>query len=365
MRDIRRYASLWMSTLLLLLTACSSDGDAGSQEPPVLTIYVYAPEHPLLIRAADISASAAESAIHSLQIWVFEAGTDHLVGYLAPSNLPTEEGVVYRMKVSKHFADAVTRPNVDVFVVANTESVGLSLSETTTHTALEEAVIGNAYFPPSKEVPGTGLPMSGVLRNQHVVGDNPILRLADMAKVQLTRAVSKVRFAFSQAGGDVLSIQKIQIDGNMIPEEEYLFLGTDGKNYHVGSSYVIAPIDLITTAINPVNACDNPAVYNYTSQGAQEYEDLIDQGVTAGHLTQSGPYYFRETDKKISGVITYTAGTAEERNVPFSTTVSGSFSRNHSWIVYAYYEGLSGMQIVTVDVTPWEETSDSHSVFNW
>ena len=133
----------------------------------------------------------------------------------------------------------------------------------------------------------------------------------------------------------------------------------------MGSSYVTDPIDLITPPIYPVNACDNPAVYNYTSQGAQEYEDLIDQGVTAGHLTQSGPYYFRETDKKISGVITYTAGTAEERNVPFSTTVTGSFSRNHSWIVYAYYEGLSGMQIVTVDVTPWEETSDSHSVFNW
>ena len=62
--------------------------------------------------------------------------------------------------------------------------------------------------------------------------------------------------------------------------------------------YLITTTTATPTPIYPVNVCDNPAVYNYTSQGAQEYEDLIDQGVTAGHLTQSGPYYFRETDKK-------------------------------------------------------------------
>ena len=357
-----------MSTLLLLLTACSSDGDTGSTESPVLTIYVFAPEHPLLIRAADINASVEESAIHSLQIWVFETGTNHLVGYLAPSDLPTEEGVVYRMEVSKHFADAVTRPNVDVFVVANTASVGLTLTGLTTRSELEDAVIGNAYFSPSTVIPETGLPMSGVLRNQPVVGDSPILRIGDygdMAKVQLTRAVSKVRFVFSQTTGEALSIQNIRIDGNMIPQEEYLFLGTDGKNYHVGSSYKAGITDLLSSPLTPINGCENPTAYNYTSQGAQAYETLIDQGVSEGELTQGGPYYFRETDKKISGSITYKVGNEEVKSVPFSTTAAGSFSRNHSWIVYAYYEGLSGMQIITVDVTPWEEKDDSHTIYNW
>jgi hypothetical protein len=82
----------------------------------------------------------------------------------------------------------------------------------------------------------------------------------------------------------------------------------------------------------------------------------------------AGPFYFKESDQKLSGMISYTPpGETESKDKPYSMAndANSSFSRNHSWIVYAYYEGLSGMQVIVVDVTPWEEKDENHSVYNW
>ena len=78
-----------------------------------------------------------------------------------------------------------------------------------------------------------------------------------------------------------------------------------------------------------------------------------------------GPYYLRETDKQLSGVITYQKGVAAEQKVRFEMKAPGDFSRNHTWIVYAYY-GVDGMQVVTVYTQNWTEvTSESRDVYNW
>ena len=95
---------------------------------------------------------------------------------------------------------------------------------------------------------------------------------------------------------------------------------------------------------------------------------FINNAVNAAQpqLSQVGPYYLRESDKKLEGTIYYTVeGIAEPMEAKFHMRENGDFERNHSWIVYAYYEGLSGMQVVTVDVTPWEERGGDHTVYNW
>ena len=44
---------------------------------------------------------------------------------------------------------------------------------------------------------------------------------------------------------------------------------------------------------------------------------------------------------------------------------AGDFSRNHTWIIYAYY-GVDGMKVVTVYSQNWTEvSSESHDVYNW
>ena len=83
-----------------------------------------------------------------------------------------------------------------------------------------------------------------------------------------------------------------------------------------------------------------------------------------------GPYYLRETDKKLSGVLTYQidqiGSSTTDRKARFEMKTEGDFSRNHTWIVYAYY-GVDGMKVVSVYSQEWNEvkTEDVHSWYNW
>ena len=386
MKEAIRHINRWwlVSLLLVLLTACSDSDSEGGNSPdkpssadPVLTFYVYAPERPMITRAADdVAANTYENAIYNLQIWVFETGTNELVGYLKPDTYPTDDvtGTVYQMTVSKHFANASPKPNVDVYVVANANAAGLSSwGENTSREELEEAKIGSDYFgvgSPVTNITTKGLPMSGVLRNQSIIGSEPVLTIGPeqtMAKVRLLRAVSKVRFVFSRKTGvSPVTITNITIDGNMIPTEEYVFL-EDNKTYHIGQTYETLAATLLKKATGEIKYCDNPADYVYTDQTSQAYETLIDNGVSEEKLTQAGPYYFKESDKKISGMITYKVGNALPQNIPFYMSVEDinkRFVRNHSWIVYAYYNGSSGEPIITVWVDTNWQTGDYFVIEN-
>ena len=373
----------------LLLVACSNDGDSPEQTQPVINIYVYSSDHPVMTRGDignvdPIDNSLNESLITSLQIWVFEHGTGNPVSYYEPTtvdNLNNGEGATYQLAVSDAFSKADPKPYVDVYVVANAASCGLSsLDKNTQRATLEAAKIGTSYFGLTSlttEVPSDGLPMSGVLRDVAVTGMAPVFKISS---VKLTRAVSKLRFIFSRDVGDPVKITGIKLGVDLednkiplIPTEEYLFLKADNSLYHIGDSYV-TPVDggtellpndspLKTTGIN---SNEDPLKYTYQpGQNAQDYENLIATGLSENKLSGVGPYYLRESDKQLSGVITYQKGVAEEQKVKFEMKAAGDFSRNHTWIVYAYY-GVDGMQVVTVYTKKWTEvTSESHDVYNW
>lgn len=399
---------------MLLLTACSSsykDEEQGGEQPPtVITFYVYASEKPIPTRAdADklIEALEAENEIHSFQIWVFThdvvEGIPRLVGYLEPSDKPTDEGTVYQMVVSQEFANAATKPKVDVFVLANAASVGLTFDENTTKDELEAAVIGEVYFgvnPPCSTIDSDkGLPMSGVLLDRPVVGDNPVLRIgtdsySGMDKVLLQRAVSKVRFVFCQQDGlpedSKLKITGITLNGVDVnnanapcgfPKQEFLFLTNDGNDYHIvdGESPYITDVTILPLPTGeedlPVAECNDPSQYIYMTQTAQDYEDLINGGVNKKNadtgepdpdLTAVGPFYFRETDKLLSGTISYKIGDSEETQTkPFTMNTGSNFYRNHSWIVYAYY-GSEGLDVLTVYFKQWNIVGPyDRTVYNW
>ena len=289
---------------VVLVAACSKSNDAYAeqeQQPTVLTIYVYAPEKAVATRSdmGDVDATSAESRVNSLQIWVFEHEDATLVGYLSPtvSLLNSEQAEAYLLDVSALFAEM--HPNVDVYVLAN--AAGMGLGAGSTRSALEDAVMSGDNFgisQPTTAVPPGGMPMSGVLRDQPVCGDNPVLRIGsatEMATVRLKRMVSKLRFVFtcSKESTERVSIDGITLDANTIPTEEYLFLDDDGKNYHIGNTYVTTAATL-STGIATLASCTAPLEYVYTAgTEAQDYEELISGGVTAGDLSQAGPYYLR------------------------------------------------------------------------
>ena len=371
---------------VLLLAACSKDGDSPEDMQPVINVYVYSPDHPTITRGdvGNVAPINNEGTINTLQIWVFEHGTETLVSYYTPTsvdNLKNAKGVTYQLNVSDAFANAKPKPNVDVYVVANvkSENCGLSFNNETERETLETAQIGSEHFGLTSlqnSVPAAGLPMSGVLRDVAVTGSAPVF---EISSVKLTRAVSKLRFIFSKDNVEtpvkITGIKLgVDLEDNLIPlipTAEFLFLKADHSLYNIVGSY---PDDYeaggtsLFTGELAIASNEDPLKYTYQSgQDAQDYEDLIAAGVSADKLSNVGPYYLRETDKKLSGVITYLIGDdTTDKKAKFEMKTAGDFSRNHTWIVYAYY-GVDGMKVESVYSQEWNEvkTEDVHNWHNW
>lgn len=388
----------WMLLVIVLLTACSDNSGGGSEEKEdcFLNIYVYAPGRPMLTRS-DVGEityrKIAESTVHSLKIWVFRHDDGSRVGYLdaTPTFLNETDGQeMFRMKVEKEFADNPV--NVDVYVVANAESVGLTFGESATRDQLDAAKIGTAYFGTStlvSSVPTTGLPMSGVEKDQPIYGSYPTLRIGSqdaMTTVQLTRAVSKLRFVLcriaSEDDKELVSIDGIQLDGEMIPTESFLMSGV-----HTYSNYEDDPIVYVNSA-NKLLKEDIPTVvdpmkYAYETQAAQDYEDMINEAIAGtSHANESdeplmelGPTYLRESDKQLTGTIQYTvreknaSENAPQSTTTFSMAAPGDFLRNRSWIIYVFYMDakIHVLTVTDMGVKSWtpDNVDDERDLYNW
>lgn len=392
MRDERRYITRWLSgmlmLLLLLFTACSKSSEGGDEpEPdkkkPVLKVYVFAPDRPVVTRAdgGDVDATAEENEIHSLHVWVFENASGNPVGHVALTNVAlSEAGSEVSMDISDDFAE--NKPNVDVYVAANVTSSnsGLSLDAYTDRATLEGALIKSGYFgvsPLITSVPGDGLPMSGVLKDQKVSGSSPVLRVGPesggLSNVRLVRAVSKIRFVFSKSSKntDNLTVNSIKLDNGVLPKEEYLFL--DGAypspsklNVKTTEGYVDETELISNIAGSTIKENDGPAAYSYNeaTMTSQDYEELINQGIKDNKLSELGHYYLKESDKQVKGKVTYTIG-AQEKTVTFQTESAGDFSRNHTWIVYGYFVSSGNLLVSMVEIKNWMNIDTPQDVYNW
>ena len=375
--------------LALMLMACSSSSSDEVEKTPsqeeeeqqtMLSFYVYAPEHPLLTRAAvgDVDPIGEEAKVNSLQIWVFETANGKLVAYYEPKTsdiekLNTDEGDVYQIPVTHDFASR--RPRVDVFVLVN--ATNSTAGSNATRAELEAALLSNSVFGAEvlkNQVPDAGLPMSGVLKNQPVAGEKPVLRIgtdySEMATVRLARAVSKLRFVFSALTGSDLAITGITIDEALMTDEEYLFLDEpyNGRNYHI-KSYLSSAVPFISASASPlaVKEVTDPLEYTFIDgvEDAQDYETRICQAIDAGTLTSWGPFYLPESDKLLKGTVTYTVGGGAPVTANFSMAEAGDFTRNHTWLVYAYY-GDAVLQFNLVNVNSWTDKEvRNHDVYNW
>lgn len=393
MRDVKTYIGWLMGILLMMLTACASD-EGSSSRPAVLKIYVFAPDRPIVTRAdnGNVDAAEAEKAIDILQVWVFEHSNGNKVGHISTTSEKLSSGqAILTMEVGDDFASR--KPNVDVYVAANVTSCGLTLGEGTTREQLEAALIGSEYFglsSPVTAVPSGGLPMSGVLKNQTIFGDAPVFGVGSttastLSNVKLVRAVSKVRFVFCSEFSESPkhTVKQIAINGSMIPTQEYLFLdgaysdgGGSGIRYNVGTTYneSAAPLFNPDTPRGIVNCREekSPADYIWNKNPeapltGQDYEALIVKGITDGDLNDLGTYYLRESDKNVTGTITYdTDKTVTFKLVtPDANFVPGDFGRNHTWIVYAYFSS-DRLNVITVKVKEWQTlTPTTHEVYNW
>ena len=316
-----------------------------------------------------LPASDAENALHSLSIWVFNSETQARVTYrsIPEADFPVAGGVRrYSLPVTREFAN--TTPNVDVFVLANGASVGCDLGEDATWQDLNSASFGKGenedYFGlenPVKAVdPALGLPISGVGYNMAVQGDAPILSLET---ITLRRAVSRLRFVFcktkTEGEEDVkeVSIRNITLSGLQIPKREYVFASTASGIVYNEENTQETYIPEAFTLVGPPAVAENetPENYIYVNQDPVSYEQLLNDAVAAGTLTDMGNIYFRESDKRLIGWIEYQVGDVV-RTREFSMATAGDFTRNHTWTLLGFF--LSGRNVqLALSVLPWDMNS--------
>ena len=171
----------------------------------------------------------------------------------------------------------------------------------------------------------------------------------------------------------------------MIPTREYLFLGTTGT-YHLpdavtynaeavtyNAEAALIPHD-ITFKDSPNEgdwADDESPTYNrptaYLFRDQVKYEEeVIGEGLELKHIAEVGRCYLRETDKKIIGTISYTLNGEAKTPVGFEMYKAGEFSRNHSWVVYAYYAGGDNLEVQAVFVKDWNTLNPTdRTIYNW
>lgn len=397
-RAVKAGVALLMAVLLQV--SCVTGDSEPAPPPTMLSIYVYTPDKPVVTRADDdddddvvyVPATENEDKIYSLHIWIFksnDAKGDNAEpeGYFfADAEALKEEGQgdVFQVPMNDGFSSE--KPDVDIYVMANVTAgnCGITLGEDAKLGQIKAAVITGKFGLEDRQtaVPEDSLPMSGVLKGQHVVGEAPVLRIVppdsgtdpSMSQVKLERVVSKLWFVFSAQVGYELSITDVSIDAEMLPDEEYLFL--EDEKYHVGSACNESAVSLWqTTSIpenfNPVKNCIDPTIYDDKSQEAKafgEYVDFIQSGIDEGDLSALSPVYLRESDKLISGTITYTVDGGDSKEATFTMNAAGDFSRNHIWIVYGYYDSLKLQlkSVVQSAFTPWQSGGTAtQSVYNW
>ena len=376
-------ALLLLPLLMLLCVGCSGDEEVD----PVINIYVYAPDRAAVTRG-EVIPTEEEGKIHNLQIWVFRSGDPtKKVASLTITNeselngLNEQKSAAFSLKLSdRSFAD---RPEpVDVYVMANVlDNNGTNYLEDINNGAeIEEAVFNGGHFFSFKNGPayqaattvpeGKGIPLSGVARGKSVVDQNHVLHVND-ANLRLVRTVSKIRFVFSSLEGlDPIYIEKIMLNKNMLYRTERFFLDGDHPSY-----WVDTPLDPTVQVqlvrgdlVDPVRQNADPTVYAYSSKYSdEEYETIVNDGVQDKMLTEYGPVYLPESDKRLSGTIYFRIGFGNETfEAPFSMA-TGNFHRNQTWLVYAYYIGSSKLVVSAVNVVPWEELDPlgDQKIPNW
>lgn len=358
-------------TLILLLLITAMTGCLREPLPEAdsdLGLYIEFPGPSLTRAEGELPATTEENTIHSLIVWVFRSDSHEKVAALQipASEIPSGGGVRrYSLPVSRDFANA--KPDVDVFILANAASINAGgLNENSDWTTLNNRYFGDNTLDPYHGFgianpvhavdASLGLPMSGCAKNQHVLGDEPSLRVPT---VQIGRMVSRLRFVFCKTrteggGNEDISIQNVILKAYQIPKKEYLFTtGNTGvvkdqaqlNDNYIESAYIQA---------GPANIAENdtPEKLVYVNQDPQAYDQMLSDAVAAGELTDLGYTYLRESDIRLIGTIQYTiAGQQRERE--FDMAAPGDFARNHTWTVFGYF--LSGRNLqLSLKVMPWD-----------
>ncbi len=388
-RMVRGVLPLCLLILLPFATSCfQHEYDCIEEETVPLTFYLQtAGSQQTRAYIGNVDEEGGEDAIRSIKVWLFDG-----------SNCVSYSDDISDNNVTMSIPKSYVGKNVDVYIIANASSVGLnSLNGDTELGTLKTQIMGSkdqstTYFAPASpttEVPSEGLPMSRIVKNCPISQASDGIK-ATLPEIVITRAVSKIRFAFAKTKDHKGEVLGIKINGNMIAGSEYIFpvepsdaneadytapyIGDLHANI-VSNNYVSDAMLLGSTDGNSVlvptaniqevydqnDDTKDPTIYTWANwsdanstltnqQKAVQYNTLMDTYVT-------NKVYLRETNKQLTGTVYYRlSSTGAVKSADFRMIQSSDvqdFARNHIWIVYGYFLGNKFNLIV--QTIPWED----------
>lgn len=384
--------------LAVLLTGCATE--EAELETGTDVVYVDIVVHPedaaLATRATGytIEGSEPENNIYDVQVWAFASGAaDYAsaIGYVerayaADSPLGSSDLLQMPFKTSDLLSLSSVGYQVDFYAVANVSAVNattrsaLAQGATLTKADLGALLLNGSDFGTSSTVhavPATGLPMSAIVTNQtiadatgHLIIPSTTVPSIVKQEIPLRRAVSKIQFFVARQNDATLAnvqIRSFTIGDQLIGANERLMPSGSGTSLSLSGTpatdYVGGFTYSSTLATADIPAVADPAALDYatwtaanTGSTAADWLNALSTNAASWGLT-----YLRETDRPLTGTITYsTDGGTTTDIATFTMPDADDFARNHHYVVYAYFTPLGRLRL-GVFVLPWESFDNTMS----
>lgn len=354
------------------------DYDAMESNALKLTLRFFIPHTERGETKTDGTSANAEreNTLYDLQVWAFDhdyAPDTTALAYGRVTNIQHATGWTdlntYEMTLFfPYYLTSRSSLKVDFYVVGNGASIALGDYSRALRSQLDSLGFGigeggtpdpfGASSPVLTLESGKGLPISGYFDNNREGYDISDLKdstnwkgpldTAIIPVMKLERAVSKLSFIVSRPKGLNAVIQKIELNTGQIPDSTFVFHHSTicrTATKHYGGSATLGSDS--TPIMNNIGEMDDPA--SLSDKSVAVMLDSVSNGRAS--LVEA---YFRESDlETINGTIYYTVNNGTQQTKSFSLNDREgepfSFRRNHSWTVYAYFQGNS----IRIQTSPW------------
>ena len=315
------------------------------------------------ISDGEVTGTANESALHSLQVWAFshplkaesamteteiaDMLNEGSIAYISIPDVNVLERVDENMSVQVNLLIPdyyLNRPDeelrLDFYVLGNGESVGMGEAGVMKRGQLRDTVFQGSFFGLNTQegqnfdgIPETGLPLACFFDNRGSGYDISFLktdpkptpaRMEEMGRVwpemELTRSVARMRFLFCKATGmsntRIDSVKLYNYDSplnvGIFPSKTYIFPREDGREGVIpfGADYESFTWGTVNSGlIRLIGEMDDPTILCSFSEtmrnmSAQYYDTYVQTLVAAGSVTQKLAY-LRESDLPVRGEIYY------------------------------------------------------------
>lgn len=335
-----------------LLTACVTDtvtDDSDQCPKSTLTLNFTIPAN--TVTKATTTASAYESTIHNLKVWLFETGSNIPASFKELNPAESSQASDYSVRLQMQVPKTIT--TADLYIVANSDAVdGVpTLNLSTTRATLESATFGAA----PTAVTTKGLPLARVVKGLTVTD----FTTTDVpASISLLRSVAKVGVYFSKdvtMGSTEVRINSVKINNGFASAAGSLFPASvaysDATVYATNANVPSATTYGTWNYFSGSTTLSKSVSGAIASIGSTETGDAYKARIASGSDFIGTETYLLESAQTSTCTVNYTVGgVTSEKTFSLWSAIPGLI-RNHEVVIYGHFIGAD-LYIQPI-VLPW------------